>query len=202
MSDTRVFTLQGKDITPHLEALAALRIRVFRDYPYLYDGDHAYEAHYLQRYADCPDSLCVLAFVGEALVGAATGMPLAAECEEFRTPFETHQYDIRRIFYYGESVLLPHYRGRGIGKAFMAEREKHAAQAGYDIVAFCAVQRPEDHPLRPADYQPLDGFWQGRGYICRPELTTRFAWKEIGDASESEKPMMFWLKSLNDEEPI
>lgn len=201
MTDTHITTLQGAAIEPHLEALAELRIRVFRDFPYLYDGDRDYEARYLQRYAECPDSLFVLAFAGERLVGAATAMPLTAECEEFRAPFERAGHDLRRIFYYGESVLLPDYRGHGIGKAFMREREEHAARAGFDRVAFCAVERPADHPAQPADYRPLHGFWHGRGYRRQPELATRFAWKDIGEAGESEKPMVFWLKSLTDEEP-
>lgn len=191
--------LQGNAIAAHLDALARLRIRVFRDFPYLYDGDHDYEADYLRRYAECPDSLFVLAFDDKALVGAATGMPLHAECDEFRTPFEANGYDIVRIFYYGESVLLPEYRGQGIGKAFMAERERHATQAGYDLVAFCAVQRDENHPARPSSYQPLDGFWKSRGYVRQPELTTRFAWKDLGEVGETEKTMMFWLKTLKKE---
>lgn len=191
--------LQGNAIEPFLDALATLRIRVFRNYPYLYDGDHGYESDYLRRYAECPDSLFVLAFDGEALIGAATGMPLRAECDEFRAPFEAHGYAIERIFYYGESVLLPEYRGQGIGKAFMTERERHAAQTGYDLVAFCAVQRAEDHPARPANYRPLDGFWKSRGYQRHPELTTHFAWKDVGDSDESEKPMTFWLKSPEEE---
>lgn len=201
MSDTHINILQGAAIEPHLEALAELRIGVFRDFPYLYDGDRDYEARYLQRYAECPDSLFVLAFADDTLIGAATALPLAAECEEFRTPFERAGFDARRVFYYGESVLLPAYRGHGIGKAFMAEREAHAARAGFDTVAFCAVERPEDHPARPADYRPLHGFWHSRGYQRRPELATRFAWKDIGEADESDKPMVFWLKSLADEEP-
>ncbi|WP_136067334.1 GNAT family N-acetyltransferase [Modicisalibacter radicis] len=201
MVDTTLMSCQGGDVAPHLEALARLRIRVFRDFPYLYDGDLAYEADYLSRYAECPDSLFVLAFDGDALVGAATGMPLAAECEPFRQPFEGAGIDPRSVFYYGESVLLPDYRGRGIGKAFMAEREDHARRRGFARVAFCAVEREPDHPARPADYQPLHGFWSARGYRRRPELTTSFAWKDVGADRETGKTMVFWLRELEDQEP-
>ncbi len=201
MTGMHITTLRGVAIEPYLEALAALRMRVFRDFPYLYDGDRDYETRYLRRYAACSDSLFVLAFDDWQLVGAATAMPLVDECEAFRGPFERAGHDLPRIFYYGESVLLPSYRGRGIGKAFMAERERHARQAGFETVAFCAVERPDEHPARPADYQPLHGFWRGRGYRRQPHLATRFAWKDIGDAEESEKPLVFWLKTLADEAP-
>ncbi|MDR5906662.1 GNAT family N-acetyltransferase [Franzmannia qiaohouensis] len=196
MSATTLSTCQGHAIAPYLDALARLRIRVFRDFPYLYDGDLAYESDYLARYADCPRSLFVLAFDADTLVGAATGMPLADDLDEFRAPFEQAGFDIGSVFYYGESVLLPSYRGRGIGKAFMAEREAHARGEGFASAAFCAVERPDDHPLKPHDYVPLHGFWRSRGYERHPELATTFHWKDIGDAEETHKPMVFWLKSL------
>ncbi|MDI5985548.1 GNAT family N-acetyltransferase [Halomonas sp. M4R5S39] len=196
MGDTRLTTCQGQAIAPHLAALARLRIRVFRDFPYLYDGDFDYESDYLRRYAECADSLFVLAFDGDALVGAATGMPLAADVEAFRAPFERAGIEPATVFYYGESVLLPEYRGRGIGKAFMTERERHAAGQGFATVAFCAVERPDDHPRKPQGYVPLHGFWHSRGYERHPELATTFRWKDIGEPAETDKPMVFWLKSL------
>lgn len=42
-STLEVRVVTGLELTPHLEALAHLRIPVFRDYPYLYDGDMEYE---------------------------------------------------------------------------------------------------------------------------------------------------------------
>ncbi|WP_043526588.1 GNAT family N-acetyltransferase [Litchfieldella xinjiangensis] len=197
MPDLRVFACQGQHIAPYLDDLAQLRIEVFRDYPYLYDGSYDYETDYLRRYAECPRSLFVLAVQGEQVVGAATGMPLADEVEAFRTPFEQAGYAIDSIFYYGESVLQRDQRGQGIGKAFMAERERHARGEGFDTVAFCAVQRPDDHPRRPVGYQPLDGFWHAQGYRRVPALQTRFAWKDLDDTHETYKPMMFWLKELS-----
>ncbi len=196
MAEIAISTCQGSAIAPRLDDLAQLRMRVFRDFPYLYDGDLAYEANYLRRYAECPESLFVLAFDGDALAGASTGMPLAADVEEFRAPFEQAGFDIDSVFYYGESVLLPSYRGRGIGKAFMQAREEHAAERGFATVAFCAVERPDDHPLKPEGYVPLHGFWRSRGYERHPALATTFHWKDIGEPVETDKPMVFWLKSL------
>ena len=81
--------------------------------------------------------------------------------------------------------------------AFFDEREAHAHEiGGFDYSCFCGVQRPEDHPLRPADYQPLDNFWRKRGYEKHPELNTTFSWKEVDEALESPKPMTFWMKKI------
>ena len=74
-------------------------------------------------------------------------------------------FDVASIFYCGESVLEPAYRGHGIGHRFFDLREAHArALGGFRSITFCAVVRPPDHPQRPAEYRPLDAFWRKRGY--------------------------------------
>lgn len=189
--------LSGSELTQYIPALAELRMRVFRDFPYLYDGDLAYEARYLNTYIEAPNSVIVLAFDGDKVVGASTGVPLGHETDEVKQPFLDAGFNIDEIFYCGESVLLSKYRGQGAGVAFFEYREEHAkAINGIRLSCFCGVQRPDNHPARPADYQPLDAFWQHRGYEKRPELVTAFSWKDIGDEVETRKPMMFWMKFL------
>lgn len=189
--------LSGDALKQYIPELASLRIEVFRDFPYLYDGDTEYEARYLQTYIQCPESVIVLAFDGDKVVGASTGIPLKFETEEVKTPFIKAGLNIDEIFYCGESVLISKYRGQGAGVAFFDHREDHARElGGYQYSCFCGVQRPDDHPRRPAGYRPLDNFWRKRGYEKHPELHTTFSWKEIGEADESPKPMTFWMKAL------
>ncbi|GGF66542.1 GNAT family N-acetyltransferase [Alteromonas lipolytica] len=181
----------------YIDELAQLRMTVFRAFPYLYDGDKSYEARYLKTYIEAPNSVIVLAFDGNKVVGASTGIPLISETPEVIQPFTDAGFDITRIFYCGESVLLPDYRGQGAGVAFFDHREAHAKSLpGITHCCFCAVQRPENHPARPADYVPLDAFWQHRGYAKCADITTTFSWKEIGESTESAKPMTFWMKTL------
>ena len=189
--------LSGAALKQYIPELASLRIEVFRDFPYLYDGDTEYEAKYLQTYIQCPESVIVLAFDGDKVVGASTGIPLKFETDEVKAPFLKAGLDINKIFYCGESVLISQYRGKGAGVAFFDHREDHARElGGYDFSCFCGVQRPDDHPRRPAGYKPLDNFWRKRGYEKHPELQTTFSWKEIGEDHESPKPMTFWMKPL------
>lgn len=189
--------LRGAEIQPYLSALAELRIRVFRDFPYLYDGNSDYESRYLETYAASAHSFFALALDDGAVVGCATGIPMADETDAFKAPFIEAGYDPERIFYFGESVLLPQYRGQGLGVRFFAEREAAARQlGGISHCCFCAVVRAADHPLRPADYQPLDDFWHKRGYRNVPELATKFAWKDVDQPEETFKTMSFWLKTL------
>jgi len=192
----RLENFQGHHLTPYIEALGALRITVFRDYPYLYDGTIEYERDYLRTYLDSPHSLIVLAFHGHAVVGATTCLPLADKGPEFQAAFLKAGHDISGICYLGESILLPQYRGRGLGKQFFQRRELHARSLGARTAAFCAVDRPANHPMRPPGYRPLDEFWIGQGYVKHPELQATFVWKEIQEAKESPKTLTFWLKDL------
>lgn len=189
-------SFSGTDAASRLDDVARLRIAVFRDFPYLYDGNPAYERRYLSTYAGSEGAIFVLAIVDGEVVGASTGMPMAAETEEVKAPFLAAGRDPGDYFYFGESVLLPAHRGRGIGLAFFAERERQARRLGLSFATFCAVERPADHPRRPADYVPLDGFWQRRGYRHHPALRTTFSWRDLDETTESEKPLSFWIKDL------
>lgn len=193
----RCLTGHDPELKTYLPDLARLRIRVFRDFPYLYDGSVEYEEKYLETYTGCAESIVVLVLDGEQVIGASTGLPMAAETPEFQQPFLEHDYDPGRIFYCAESVLLKEYRGRGIYPRLFAEREGHARRLGrFDMCCFCCVQRPVEHPLRPADYVPLDAVWSKFGYVKHPELATTYDWKDVDEPGETPKPMIFWLKPL------
>ena len=187
--------VHGEAVTPYIADLARLRTEVFRAFPYLYEGSEDYEVSYLATYAQSPESFFALALDGERIVGASTGVPMTDAPDVFKTPFIAAGIAPQAVFYFGESVLLAAYRGRGLGVRFFEEREAFTRSLGrFDWCAFCAVERPKDHPLRPADYVPLDDFWSKRGYAHRADLRTMLAWQDIGEAEETEKPMTFWLK--------
>lgn len=192
----RVEPLTGEALAAALPDVAKLRIAVFRAFPYLYDGDLAYEEGYLAKYAASPGAVVVGAFDGPRLIGAATAAPMEDHAAEFAAPFAERGHDLSEILYCGESVLLPEYRGRGIGHAFFDHREARGRELGRRYSCFCAVIRPAGHPLRPADYAPLDPFWRKRGYAKIEGLTATFPWKDLGDKLATEKPMQFWMREL------
>jgi len=193
----KIQCLKGQAVIPYLSELAKLRIEIFKSYPYLYEGDLDYESDYLKTYAQCAESIIVLAFANEdEIVGASTAIPLSFETEEIQAPFIKNHFSIEDVFYLGESVLLPQYRGKGIYLHFFREREAAAKAYGAKMATFCAVERPADHPKQPKDYQPLDKVWQRYGYEKQPELYTYLAWKSVGESALSANKMIFWLKTL------
>lgn len=195
-NDVRIDCLRGEQVNAHLQGLAELRITVFREWPYLYEGSLDYERRYLDTYVRCPDSLVVLVRDGDRCVGASTVLPLVDAEPDMQAPFAERGMAIETLAYFGESLLLRDWRGRGLGVKFFDLREAHARSLGLSQATFCAVQRPDDHAARPADHVPNDAFWNRRGYAPVPGLHCHYHWPDVGESSPSSKPMQFWIRSL------
>ncbi len=188
--------LKGAELEAHLDDVARLRIAVFRDWPYLYDGTLEYERAYLATYRDNPGALLVGAFDGGVLVGASTSTLMEDHAEGFRKPLEQIGIAVSDILYGAESVLLPAYRNQGHGHHFFDLREAHARALGRSHVAFCSVRRPDDHPMRAPHYRSNDAFWRGRGYAPLDGVLAHFSWRDLGETAETEKPLQFWMRKL------
>ncbi|NJL76544.1 MAG: GNAT family N-acetyltransferase [Saprospiraceae bacterium] len=178
--------------------LAKLRMEVFKDFPYLYEGSMDYEKAYLKIYNHSQDRIIVIAFDGQNIVGASTGIPMEFETDNVKKPWLEQNFDTEKIFYYGESVLLKAYRGRGIGVQFFKHRENWVKELNrFNLITFCGVVRPSNHPLKPDDYHPLDDFWEKRGFVKTKNLVCRMNWKDINEETESQKLLHFWYKNLS-----
>ncbi len=191
-----VRALVGAELIAHLDDVARLRIAIFRDWPYLYDGRLEYEREYLKTYRDTPGALLVGAFDAGILVGASTSTRMEDNAEAFSAPLKQIGLPVETILYGPESVLLPAYRGQGLGHRFFDLREAHARTLGRTHVAFCSLARGADHRLRPQTWRTNDAFWAGRGYAPLPGVMARFSWKDLGDSAETEKPLQFWMRRL------
>ncbi len=197
VSPLRIVTLPAARVAPLLPALARLRSVVFRDWPYLYDGDPLAEEAYLAPFTQSARAGLVVAFDGETPVGCATCLPLADADAEIAAPFRAGGLDVAAYFYFGESVLLPEYRGRGAGVAFFAAREAHArAVSDCGFATFCAVRRPNEHPLKPAGATTLHDFWRHRGYEPMPGLACVMRWKQVDTTDEVTNTLDFWRRAL------
>jgi GNAT superfamily N-acetyltransferase len=190
----RAFT--GPAIKAYLSGIAKLRLEVYRDFPYLYEGSLHEETDYLKKYASCKDAIAVIIFDGSEIVGASLGIPLEQETDEVKKPFLDKKLNISSCYYFGESMLLKKYRGRGIGHHFFDEREAHVRKLGkFKKICFSCIARAEDDPRKPEDYISLEDFWKKRGYVKYPELSAKQSWPDIHEKKISEKPLIFWVKS-------
>jgi GNAT superfamily N-acetyltransferase len=193
-----ISTVFGADIAPFLPALARLRMSVFREFPYLYEGTEANETRYLQNYVKSPQSMVVLASTSDgAIVGASTAMPAPLAGEDVSAPLRAVGVDPATVFYFGESVLLPAWRGQRLGHSFFDEREAAARSLGFATAAFCAVDRGESHPAQPFAYRSHDVFWHKRGFVRMTDVTAKMTWLDVGETAPTEKRLPFWYKKLS-----
>ena len=164
----KIEPLTGRPLAPVLPDLARLRIEVFRDWPYLYDGTLEYEQGYLAKFAAAQDTIIVVARDGEAVVGASTASPMTGHADEFAAAFRARGLDPEATYYFGESVLLPAYRGQGIGHVFFDQREAQVRLA--------------------ASLTPLSALWFVlRTIICDPPATA--LWMPSGTGADTSQSM-------------
>jgi len=197
----RLETMTGAAIAPHIPEVAELRIRLFRAFPYLYEGSLDYERRYLEGYTREPRATLIRVLDGDRLVGVATAVPLASASDivaEAPRLFAQAGYDPATFYYYAEILVDPAYRGRGVAKLVYAERERLARQWGYRNLCLAVVKRPADHPLKPKDYVSPERIWQRDGFV-RTGIEFAYHWPTIqpdGMVVDQDNPMIFWVKAL------
>ncbi len=193
MAELQIITVTGAALAPYVPALSRLRADIFAGWPYLYDGAVGEEERHLRNYAGSPGAAIVVALDGDEVVGASTCQPMTEALPAVRQA----GLDPATHCYFGESLLLAAYRGRGIGVRFFEQREAHARSLGLANTAFCAVVRNPNDPRRPPGYVPLDEFWRRRGYTARPEISAIMRWPEPGDdGRETPHSLAFWTRAL------
>ena len=197
MNEFKVRAYKGPEAKNHIDSIADLRIRLFRDFPYLYDGNMEYEKDYLERYFQSNNAKVFLLFYKKNIIGATTCLPLNEEAEMIRKPFEDAGLMVEEYFYFGESIIERIYRGKGLGKLFFKYREQEAlSHNNIKYSCFCSIKRENGHPKTPGSYRPLDGFWASMEYKYQPNLYTTMYWKETETSKEVPHRMEFWIKQL------
>ncbi len=198
MTDIHVRSFTGTGLKSYLHSVAKLRMEVFREYPYFEEPDLDQEIRFLKKLFSNKESIGVLIFDNTTLVGVSLGYPLPVEEPSLHRPFKERQLNIESYFFFGDSTLLKTYRGRGIGHHFFDAREIHVAHyKKFKHICFCVPHDLETNPQRPKDFIPLHNFWRKRGYVQHPEMKCSHSWKVIGEASPTEKCMIYWVKDLH-----
>ncbi len=192
-----LISYRGAQIRSLIPELAKLRIEIFKEYPFLYDGSEENEYRYLNKFTEVEDAVAILAFDGKVIIGAITGLPFVYEDSDSKRPFLEHSLDPEKYFYLSELILKKAYRGRGIGRRLFDLCEEYAFRLRrFSYACFCTVNRATNDPKRPLDYKSPQHLWNKKGYKPHPELTCDFVWKEVGESVPSSKEMVFWIKRL------
>lgn len=189
--------LTGVAIADAVDDVATLRLEIFKEYPYLYQGRREDELSYLVTYAEAPDACIILAYHGHEVIGAVAGMPLIHEDARMSDAFAGTAFPLDEVYYVGELLFRPDYRNCGLGRKLLAQLERHIGSLGHYRRITCAtVERPDDHPVRPRDYIPITRFLARTGFSRISGVTTSFKWQET-DGVKRDHPMQFWVKTLD-----
>jgi GNAT superfamily N-acetyltransferase len=188
--------LTGAAIAEALDDLATLRLDIFPEYPYLYEGRREDELTYLGSYVAAPDACVILAYDGLTVVGAATGIPLIHEDTRVIGAFNGTSFPLIETYYVGELLFRQAYRNCGLGRKLLDRLERQVRSLGrYRRITCATVERPDEHPLRPRDYIPITRFLARTGFARLSGVTTHFRWRET-DGVRRNHPMQFWIKEL------
>lgn len=188
--------LTGAAINDGIDDIATLRLNIFREYPYLYEGCRNDEINYLRTYVEASDSCVILVYDSGTIAGAITGMPLCHEGAQMREAFAGTAVSVDELYYIGEILLYPAYRNKSLGLKLFEQMESHIRSLGpYNRIVCATVERPDNHPLRPANFTPITKFLARTGFRILPAITTHFTWCET-DGIERNHSMQFWFKEL------
>ena len=193
-----IYALKGYQARIHVKALAALRIAAFAHFPYLYAGTEAYEKEYLETYFDSLQSVIYIGFHAGKIVAFSNLMPLCEMPLEIISPFFENDIDVANILYLGEAILAPEYQHKkpGFIRAMLKIQEEHARKKNYNQIVFMSVIRPDNHPLKPANYMPLDGMFTKFGFNRYEDMFIEMAWTQIDTKIEMDNILSIWYKNL------
>ena len=192
----------GHDVMPLAREFARFRLEEFRHFPYLYEGMEANERAYLEAYAANVNTILVMVRDDRSPAGMFTALPFLAESfpphAEVGRKLAGLGHDPARMFYFGEAILLPGYRGRGLGRRACLMIEAYARLLGYSQGCMMTVERSAGDPRRPLDYQDQEPLFQALGFR-KAGLKTVLSWPTL-QADQSvemqENTLVWWLKDL------
>jgi len=188
--------LSGPDAREYFEDIAQIRISLFSEYPYLYEGTIEHEKEYLETYFKSSCALILLVFDGQKIVGFSNSIALSEESEEMKTPFIEHKLNLSEYLYIGEVMIYKPYRNKKILRKFLEFHENTALTQGYSHMIFMTVERPDNHPARPDNHRLLDPVWKHFGYQQIPGLQIHFMWPQVDTNQDTENTLAIWQKNI------
>lgn len=194
----KIEKMQGTQIDPYLAEIIQFVTKMYRDYPYLYNGDDAGYQQYLNTYAQAKEGVIFVAFDGKKIVGVASGMPMADSRDIFKPTLVRHGYSIKNIYYIGEFGVSPEYHGKGIESTLMSKMEQFIKEhKQYNTISLWELNpASSSQTQRAPTHFPNGIFLQNNGFAYHPELNFIVHWTNINEKHESPHLAVYWLKDL------
>lgn len=194
----------GQEAERYIDQIAAIRLNMFKEYPYLYNGTVEIEKEYLQIYFKSSHANILLTFDSDDnVIGFSSSIPLSDEAEEIRAPFIEKQLNCDNYLYIGEGLIYPEYQGKNLVRQAAQIHEEIARSKGYKYLTFMAVDRPEDHPCKPDNYRSTDGLFKHFGYTKFDNMNVTLTWNQLDTNQEATNTLSLWHKEIrSSNEPL
>lgn len=193
--------VRGKKIIDYMAEINQLRLNHFKEFPYLYQGKLEDEQKYVETYSSDPNAMLITLQDGDTVVGINTGIPLTSPSnylKDVKTVFADAGLTADKYFYFGEIILEKAYQGKGLSRQLFERGEQFAKDCGFSAICFLAVERSDEHPLKPENYINTSVIFNRMGYT-KTKLHTSFNWSTIqadNTALEEDNTLFYWIKDL------
>lgn len=192
--EIQIKTFRGEEITPYTKEFIQIVDQIYREYPYLYNGDDKEYEDYLASYSKTKEAMICFAFEGKEVIGIAAGMPMSMTRKSYQKPLLANSYKLDSLFYLGEFGLKPEYHGKGIEEKMYQEIENFALAGQFKELFLFEVESSK--PVAKKSYIPQNDFWKKNGFIRHPELNFVINWVNINEKFESPHLAIYWIKKL------
>lgn len=198
-NEYQIKILVGNQIEEIIPFWAHLRLVYFREYPYLYDGTLDAELAYCKEVMSYKDAAIAVAYCDEQPIGLLSGSSLVNFEDHFGNAegFKTAHLDATTFYYFGEGIVLPDHRNKGLGTQLSKQLESWVITQGYTNGCFVSESH-ETHPLKPHNYKEHDSLWHALGYE-KTDISVTFSWNTIqpdGSSRNQDHSMPYWIKLL------
>jgi cupin 2 domain-containing protein len=131
------------------------------------------------------------------VVGIAIGTMLstATLLRQASETLQQHGIVPEQFYYFGEMILVPEYRNKGIGKQMLEALKNAGREQGLSRFCFLSVARSRDDVRRPADYVDSDVAFYRFGFE-KTEAFVMAEWRTIQEDGRIEKVsnrLDFWV---------
>ena len=196
MRGIEIKVIQGMDARQYLNDIAEMRIVMFKEFPYLYDGSIEDERQYLEGYFKSETSTIILVFDGDEVVAFSSVISLADEMDEIKQPFIDKGLPLDEYAYIGEMMIKPEYRQQGLLYRLKEKQEAIIREHRYQNVIFMTVYRDQDHIARPHNYKDPAIVWRHFGYEILPNMRIEMPWQRVDTGKEEMNYLDVWYKKL------
>ena len=193
-------TYSGESLATEIGVLADFRLRYFREFPYLYVGTEVSEREHIAEYIANPTARLIIARDGVKIIGVAIGTMLSTESDilhRIAEPLQQLGIVTEQCYYFGEMIIVPEERSKGIGKQMLEALKDAGREQGAERFCFLSVAREPDDVRRPADYFDSVMIFHRFGFE-KTDISVTFEWATIqadGSVKKSPNRLDLWIDS-------